>query len=297
MACGSGAGRRAGPTPGAPRPTTSPSGAVAAGPCRGERSPATYAHVLLVVMENHDYDQVAGHSPYLEGLATRCGLAADYRAVAHPSLPNYIAMTSGGTQGIATDCTSCSTDAPSVFSQLGRGGWKSYEEDLPGAGFTGAAAGNYAKKHDPAAYFSTVAADFATQSVPLGTPTAGPLAGDLAAGTLPRFGFVTPDLCHDEHNCPVSAGDTWLSAWVPVILDSPAYRSGGTALFVTYDENDTSPGNRVYTVAVSPSVPPATVSTERFDHYSLLATVEDMLGLERLDRAASAVSMRPAFRL
>lgn len=268
-----------------------------AGPCTGRPAPATYAHVLVVVMENHGYTDVAAHSPYLNRLAAQCGLATNFRAVAHPSLPNYIAMTSGGTQGIADDCTACSTSAASIFQQVGADGWKSYEEDLPSAGYTGAASGSYAKKHDPAAYYTSIASAFATRAVPMGTPAAGALADDLAHDTLPRFGFLTPNLCNDEHDCAIATGDAWLSMWVPKILSSPAYTAGGTALFVTYDEDDSTGGNRIYTVVAAPSVVAGTTSDAAFDHYSLLATMEDLLGVGRLGNAASATSMKAAFHL
>jgi phospholipase C len=252
---------------------------------------------LVIVMENHDYAQVAGHSPYLNGLAGRCGLATDFHGVAHPSLPNYVALTSGGTQGISTDCTSCSIGAPSIFSQVGDTGWKSYEEGMPSAGFTGPSSGAYVKRHNPPAYYTSAGAAFRTQSVPLGTVDSGPLSTDLHNGALPRFAFLNPDLCNDEHDCPVATGDAWLAKWVPEILGSPAYQAGDTALFVTYDENDNRADNHVYTVVAAPSVRPGSTSNGRFDHYALLATIEDLLGLGRLEASASAASMRPAFNL
>ncbi|MFN2606928.1 MAG: alkaline phosphatase family protein [Acidimicrobiales bacterium] len=313
-ACGSGSsagGRRsttAAPTttarpslgaPSSPTTTAARSTAVvsAGAPCAGRTAPATYDHVVIVVLENHDYSQVAGHSPYLNGLAAKCGLATDAHAVSHPSLPNYIALTSGGTQGITTDCTDCPTGADSIFNQVGAAGWKSYEEDLPTVGFTGASSGKYAKKHNPAAYFTTGAAAYRTDSVPMGTPDGGELASDLAGSTLPRFAFLTPNLCDDEHDCPVATGDAWLSRWLPKVFDSPLYRAGSTALFVTYDESDNGAGNHVYTVAAAPSVPPGTTAAARFDHYSLLATMEDALHLPRLANAGAAASMRSALHV
>lgn len=287
----------------APAPTTSltaaaPSTTAApSGPCGGRPAPAAYAHVLVIVLENHGYADVAAHSPYLNRLASQCGLATNYRAVAHPSLPNYLAMTSGGTQGVTDDCTACPTAAPSIFQQVGPDGWRAYQEDMPSAGYTGAASGTYAKKHNPAAYFTAVASAYATRAVPMGTPSAGALADDLAHDTLAKFDFLTPNLCNDEHDCPVATGDAWLQRWLPTILASPTYRAGATALFVTYDEDDTTGGNRVYTVAVGPSVPPGTTAGAAFDHYSLLATIEDLLGVGRLGSAATATSMRTAFRL
>lgn len=269
----------------------------AATPCAGRPGVATYAHVLVIVMENHGYADVAAHSPYLDKLAAACGLATDSHGVAHPSLPNYLALTSGGTQGVTDDCTGCSTGATSIFQQVGDKGWKAYEEDLPAAGFTGATAGNYAKKHNPAAYFTAVKAAYATQAVPLGTLAAGALADDLAHDTLPQFAFVTPNLCHDGHDCPLATGDAWLAGWVPKILASPAYQAGRTALFVTYDEDDNTAANHIYTVVAAPAVPAGTSVSTTLDHYSLLATVEDLLGLGRLGNAAAATSMRAAFHL
>lgn len=258
--------------------------------CTGALPPRGYAHVLLVVLENHSYADIAGHSPYLNALARRCGLSADYRAVAHPSLPNYLALTSGGTHGIGSDCTDCPVQAASIFGQL-RGDWRSYLQSLPATGFAGAFSGMYAKKHNPAAYYTPIARAYARRAVPLAA-----LRRDLADGTLPRFGLVVPNLCSDEHDCSVTTGDDWLRRWVPEVLASNAYRSGKTALFVTYDEG-TDAGNHVYTVVAARSVPPHTVVRAPLDHYSLLRTVERLLGLPCLADACRARPMTAAFRL
>ncbi|HST25163.1 MAG TPA: hypothetical protein VLJ76_04155 [Gaiellaceae bacterium] len=70
---------------------------IAGKPCRGTAAPSRYDHVVLIVMENHGNEDVAHSSAYLDGLAAACGTAAHYHAVAHPSLPNYLALTSGTT--------------------------------------------------------------------------------------------------------------------------------------------------------------------------------------------------------
>ena len=259
-------------------------------PCRGASPPHRYAHVVVVVMENRGFSDVAGHSPYLNGLATACGLATDYSAAAHPSLPNYLALTSGSTHGISSDCTDCTVSAPSLFGQLG-GDWRSYLEGIPFPGFEGAVSGRYAKKHNPAAYFVPLAADYARNAVPMSA-----LRTDLAKGTLARFSLVVPDLCSDEHNCPISTGDAWLHGWVPRILASRAYRAGKTAVVVTYDESDGGE-NEVYTAVAARSVKPGTSVGADFDHYSLLRTTEGLLGLPCLASACKVHSMAPAFHL
>ena len=243
-------------------------------------------------MENHGFDQVAGHSPYLNALARRCGLAADYHAVTHPSLPNYLALTSASTQGLdGSDCSpgpGCRSGGPSIFGQTR---WRAYAESMPDR-CVRSNAGDYAPRHNPAVYFTRVAAACAADDVPLSR-----LSGDLRSGRLAAYTFIAPNLCNDEHDCPVAQGDAWLAKWVPRITSSPAYRSGQTALFITYDEDDHHEGNRVYTVVAASSVRPGTVSRTHFTHYSMLRTQEQLLGLPGLGRAASATSMASAFHL
>jgi phospholipase C len=266
----------------------------AAAPCDGS-VPHRYRHVVLIVMENHDFEQVASGSPYLDGLAAKCGLATNHINIVHPSLPNYIALTSGGKQGITDDCTSCSTGADSIFGQLGSR-WTSYLEGMPSVGFTGATSGRYAKKHNPAAYYTAISGAYRTRAVPMGSPSAGRLAADLRSGDLAPYSLIIPDLCNDEHDCPLQTGDTWLSEWVPVLLRSPAYVSGDTLLVITYDETESGDG-RIYTVVVAPSVRPGTRSAAPLTHYGLLRLAQTELGLPLLGEARNAPDPRAAFHL
>ena len=222
-------------------------------PCTGAAPPASYEHVVTIVMENHGFTQIDGHSPFLNALARRCGLASAYHAVTHPSLPNYLAMVSGSTQGL--DGSDCSPG--DRVPELRR-------EHLladPAGGPTPRAcpgrcvrenAGDYAPRHNPAVYFTRVAAACTRNDVPIAQ-----LVPDLRSGDLAPYTFVTPNLCSDEHDCQVSDGDRWLARWVPRIVRSPAYRAGTTALFITYDEDDHNEANRVYTVVVAPRFRPA----------------------------------------
>jgi phospholipase C len=258
----------------------------------------SYAHVIVVVMENHGFDQIAGASPYLNGLAAKCELATNYHAVTHPSLPNYIAITSGTTGGLdGVDCEpapGCSTGAPSIFGQTT---WRVYAEGMPGPCARNGS-GDYAPRHNPALYFTApaVTSACAANDLPLGDGSG--LRQALAdPGSLAHYVMLIPDLCHDEHDCPVGTGDAWLAQHLPAILDSPAYRDGSTALVVTYDEDDHGEGNRVYTVVVSPTTAPGTRSDGGFTHASLLRTAEELLGVPLLGPARGAPSMRAAFGL
>jgi hypothetical protein len=280
---------KAAPVPPRPIPTASCGTSSAA--------PSRWDHVVWLVFENKAYSQIAGSAdaPYLNSIARRCGSATDFHAEAHPSLPNYIAMTSGSTQGIADDDgpSSHPLRVASIFSQLGRG-WTSLQESMP-SNCDLSDSGRYAVRHNPAAYYTNIRTQCRSQDVPLASTP------DLSA----RFTFITPDLCHDMHSSScastgaseVQAGDRWLAGFLPKIVGSAEYRAGRTAVFITWDEDDEGSSQHIATFVVAPTVPPGTAVDTAFDHYALLRTTEEMLGLRTLARASSAPSMRSGFHL
>jgi phosphatidylinositol-3-phosphatase len=281
--------------------TTVGSPSIPAGSACGSKSgpPATFAHVIWIWMENHSYPEIIGGSsaPYINSLARVCGLATNYKAVAHPSLPNYIAATSGGTQAITDDDPPSShpLTVSNIFQQARSA--RSYEESMP-RDCALASVGAFAVKHDPEAYFVTVRAGCKTDDVPLGTIAGSAFLKALGTSRLPAFSFVTPNLCNDMHDCSIETGDRWLKRWVPKITASATYRAGSTVLFITWDEDDRSDGNHVATIVVSPYTMRGTTSAVAFTHYSLLRTTEELLGIRvHLGLAARAPSMRAAFGL
>jgi putative cell wall-binding protein len=269
-----------------------------AGSSCGTKAAGThYSHIIWIWMENKSYGSVIGsHSaPYENGLAAQCGLASNYNGVSHPSLPNYLAATGGSTFGVTDDANPSAHPiaAASLFSQLGAPGlsWRGYQESMPST-CAQTSSGLYAVKHNPAAYYTNVRAACGADDVAL----TGNFDRDVAAGTLPSFSFVTPNLCNDTHDCSVSTGDAWLAGWVPRILAGPNYRAGDTAIVLVWDEG-TGSDNRVPAIVVAPSVRPATVVSTRLDHYALLRGTENLLGLPPLGAAASAPSLATAFGL
>jgi phospholipase C len=261
-------------------------------------------------MENHSYSDIIGNTaqaPYINTLAGQCGLATDYHNVSHPSLPNYIAGTSGlavsSLSAFTSDCSPskrCSTSAAGIFGQGET--WKAYEESMPSNCDT-SNSGEYAVRHNPPPYYTTLSS-CSTRDVPYSQ-----LAADLSANTLPAFSFITPNLIDDMHDGTIAQGDSWLSANVPTILNSSAYTSGSTALFITWDEGSggssgencagttTDQSCHVATLVISPSTAAGTSSATLFNHYSLLGTAEQLLGLPLLGQAASTATMTSAFNL
>ncbi|MEA2506301.1 MAG: phosphatidylinositol-3-phosphatase [Actinomycetota bacterium] len=258
-------------------------------PCGTTSATPAWQHVVWIVMENKSYNQIIGSSaaPYVNSLAKKCGLATNYKAVTHPSLPNYLAMTSGSTQGVTDDYPPSvhPISGPSIFSQLGTG-WKAVQESMP-SNCDLLNTQMYAVKHNPAAYYTNDATACSTQDFALGS----------TPNTSARFTFVTPNLCSDTHDCTIATGDAWLSSFIPKILNSTQYANGKTAIVLTWDEDDHSSANQVATVVIAPPVPAGMRSATAFTHYSLLRTTEQMLSLAALNNAATASSMRAAFHL
>ncbi|NKQ58538.1 phosphoesterase [Amycolatopsis sp. K13G38] len=203
----------------------------------------------------------------------------------------------------------------------------------------------YAIRHVPFLFFHSVtdnAAYCAQHVVPLGTVTTGStgdtfqghLAQDLAhANTTPAFAMVTPNVCNDGHDAtctgPNTEGghtgglvgaDLWLKHWMPLILNSPAYRSGSMLVLLTFDESaltdttaccneqpgpdnanpgypplaasfgtlppPTAPGQypgggRTGAVALNAKwIQPGSVNDTPYNHYSALRSYEDLLGIK-----------------
>jgi hypothetical protein len=256
--------------------------------------------VIWIWMENHTASEVLGSAdaPYTTGLASRCGRAARYASVGSPSLPNYLGATSGATHGIGDDDPPASHPlaVANLFRQVRASGQteRSYEESMRSPCQL-ESAGEYAVKHNPAPYYVGPGdrAACGKDDVSLGTTTGGALRRDLEQGTLPTFSFITPNVCSDTHDCAVREGDRWLERWMPLILDSGAYRQGRTAVFVVWDEPTPMP-----LVVISPRTHPGTVARLPLSHYALLRTTEELLGLSPLlGHAAGAPSMRLAFSL
>jgi hypothetical protein len=254
-----------------------------------------FSHVFIVVLENYDGAAfVPAEMPYLTGLAARGAAADRYAAVAHPSLPNYLALLAGDTFGVQSDCSDCFQSAANLADQVERAArsWKGYMEDLPRPCFTGASAAGYALKHDPFLYFRSIRDDAARcgRVVPLGE-----FGRDLAGGSVPDLAWVTPNLCHDGHDCEEAEADRWLGGFLPTILESRAWRADGV-LFIVWDEADAGEGERVPLLALSPLARAGYRSATPYTHYSLLRTIEEAWGLAPLGRAAEAAPMADLFR-
>jgi phosphatidylinositol-3-phosphatase len=275
---------------------TSAAGHASTQPAAGSAAGLGQLRKILVVMEeNHSIQQIfPGGMPYLWTLAQRYAYATDWSDVAHPSLPNYLAIFAGSAFNNPQDCApapDCSYPGPSVFGQaLARGkSAKAYEESMPqpcDAGF----AGEYDVNHNPWAYFPSEAVSCRANDVPAGTPAGGALADVARGGALPDVGLITPNLLHDGHDGTLAQADAWLRGWVPVLMSGPDWRSGRLAIVVVFDEGETT--EQVPFVLMTPGLSGVKIS-ESANQYALTRLIDAVIGVPPLRQASSATDVAP----
>ena len=246
----------------------------------------TFAHVVMVVEENHGYSEVIGNSsmPYLNSLASQYGVATQYFANAHPSLPNYLMLTTGMMETFDDNFAGIISDDNVVHELLKAGKtWKAYQESIPSTGYLGLDAPPYLRHHNPFSYLSDVQNDpnQAANIVPFTQ-----LATDLANNALPQFSFITPNLNNDAHDGSLAAADAWLQTNIAPLIANPTFQSSGL-LIITFDEGAASDvehgGGHIATIIVSSKSKTGFQSQTFYQHQSTL----------RLALAASGVTNFP----
>jgi hypothetical protein len=242
-----------------------------------------YDHVVLVVEENHSYNEIIGSStgaPYINNtLAAGGALFTNSFAIEHPSEPNYLDLFSGSNQGLTDDSCPHTFSTTNEAAQLLAAGdsWSSYSEGLPSAGSTVCTSGAYARKHNPWTDFSNVPA---ADNLPF---TSFPGSANFAS--LPAVSWVVPNLNDDMHDGTIAQGDTWLQSNIDAYAQWA--KTHNSLLIVTWDEDDSSMSNQIPTIFYGAGVKTGTYS-ERINHYSVLRTIEDMYGLPYAGAASSA---------
>lgn len=270
-----------------------------------------FAHVFIVVEENHSLSQVIEQSsmPYLNSLANQYGLATNYFANAHPSLPDYFVLTTGETVANSDNFTGTVTADTVVKALAGAGKtWKWYADSIPGVGYNGANTDVFDRNHVPFLFFSTVQGNAAQMGniVPFTQ-----LEADMAANQLPNYAFIVPNQQNNAHDCPgggtscddsvrLATADAWLSANIKPLLDNPAFQQSGL-LLITFDEgafDDTAHGGgQVPLLVISNKSKPGYKSTTFYQHQSTLRLMLDALGVTDLPgHAAGATPMGEFFQ-
>lgn len=284
--------------------TSGAAGTAAAGGPSARRStvPAShYRHVFVVVMENQPFGEALSVPGYAS-LAHRYAYASRSYAASHPSLPNYLALTSGSTFGITSDCLSCFIRSDNLGAELSAHhiGWEAFFQDVSSPCYLGTSYGSYAAKHNPFRYYVDVRS---SRSLCSHLRPFGELASflDRPAPSVPAFVWVTPNICDDGHSCAQDLAAGWLRGFVAKVTASSAWRDDGI-LFITWDEGsdaDTSSispsgrvrptggGGHILTIVVAPALKRGTVLSTPMTPYSILAAIEENFGLPLLHGAVS----------
>jgi phosphatidylinositol-3-phosphatase len=243
----------------------------------------TPAHVVIVVEENKDPDDVIGNksAPYINTLAANGAYMTRSFAETHPSEPNYLALFAGDTFDLIWDfCPVNGGNRPNLASELLAAGrtFTGFAEDLPAVGSTVCTSGKYERAHAPWVNFSNVPG---SDSVPF---SAFPASSNF--GSLPTLSFVIPNLDNDMHDGTVAQGDNWLQQHLSSYAEWA--KANNSLLIVLWDEsNDYLFPNRIPVIFYGANVKTGTYN-EKIDHYNLLSTLEQMYGLPKAGHAANA---------
>ena len=255
-----------------------------------------FEHIVIIMFENREFGSVIGNSlmPNYNKLARDYTLLTQYYAVTHPSLPNYIALMGGDTFGITSNCHDCFVNAPSLPDLIEASGrtWKTYQEDMPSPCYL-SDTDIYVQKHNPFIYFDPIRLDTARCERSIVPLTA--LQADLAAGTLPNFIFITPNLCNDAHDCELDVSDVWLTNLLGQLVPALDATSKPYLVVMLFEEGQGNhsccglpleAGGRVPVVLYSPQVKNGFEDSTPYTHYSLLKTILAAWGLSYLGHAA-----------
>ncbi len=254
------------------------------------------AHVVLVIEENHTFDQVKASMPWLTSTGNSYAFSTNYHADEPGSLLDYLWLSSGsGEKSFGCSGSSCTKPITSnnIFRELIRAGvsWKVYADSLPSVGWMGGNSGSYVDRHNPAKWYSDVidSTQFQQNMVPFTE-----LAADMASGHLPEYSIIVPDVNHDAHNGTLAQADNWLKANVAPLLNKSYFQAGGDGLMiVTFDECDGAVGacpEQVYTAVIGPKVKRGYQSSVLYRHENALRTILDALGISSYPGAASSAT-------
>ena len=285
-----------------------------------------YDHVFLIIMENENYNQVVGNqfAPILNALAKDYAVATNYTGVADPSEPNYVAMLGGDTFGISSDdpyfFPGQTVTADNLMSQLEAAGktWRGYFQNMPYAGYRGYCYPDkcngipdadtlYVAKHNGIPNFSNMQTPAELGKMfPLEQ-----LSADLTAGTVPNFSYIVPNECQDMHGAPpwcvdsgsggsvqqsslISQGDRFVGSVVNQITSSSMWQSGNNAIVVTFDEGNTA-NSQILTIVITSHGQRGVQDKSSFNHFSLLASLQQTFGLGCLANSCTATPMANMF--
>ncbi len=255
-------------------------------------------HIVICVLENHGYSQVIGcpSAPYINHLSSIGANMVEYYALSHPSQPNYIMLFSGSNQGVTNDNLPVGTpwSTPNLGASLINSGFTftGYSEDLPAIGSLVGASGSYGRKHSPWINWQGNGTNQIPTSINL---TMDHFPSDFT--NLPTVSFVIPNMDNDMHNgvdpARIISGDAWVNTNLSAYVNWAMMNN--SLLVVLFDEDDNLSSNHIPCIFVGPMIQSGQYSTNGYNHYNLLRTIEDMYGLPYAGNSANARPVEEIF--
>ena len=260
-----------------------------------------FKHIAIIIFENREFENVVGkpEAPFLNQVSQENVLLAQYYAITHPSLPNYIALIGGDTYGYTRNCVNCPVTATNLADLIERSGrtWMTYQESMPSDCASHDPHRQYVPRHNPFMYFRSIVDD--QQRCTTHVEELPQLAEDISNNKLSDFIFITPDICNSGHDCSIQESDRWLEDFLPSLVQAFEKDSDNYLLVVTWDEGQTTKsccglpteaGGHIATILISPYAKPAFQDDTPYTTYSLLRTISEAWGLPLLGHAADANS-------
>jgi hypothetical protein len=235
-------------------------------------------------------------------------------------------MLGGDFYGISSDdpywFSGHTVSANNLMSQLEGAGktWKGYFQGMPYPGYRDYCYPNkcngipdadtiYVAKHNGIVNFANMqnATEFG-KMYPLGQ-----LAADLNANAVPSFSYIVGDECHDMHGAPpwcvdsgsttsqqqswlIAQGDKFVGSVVNQITSSSMWPTGNNAIVVTFDEGNKA-NSLIYSVVISNHGVRGVTDKTSYNHYSLLASLQQTFGLGCLLNSCTANPMSKLFAI
>jgi acid phosphatase len=284
----------------APAPSTTDAATVTPSPSPSESLKAPTVDtgidkVLVFVVENKSYTQMKNNAPRIWSMAQKYGYATNFRAILHPSMPNYFVMASGSTHGVRINSfpSRVKLRSASVFGNTIKAGGtaKIWADNMGPENCRLGDRGKYVTRHVPWNYYVNER-DLCKQHV----VDASQLESAVAEGNLANVGMVIPDNCHNAHDCSIPTADDWIGDRVELAMTGPDWKAGRLLIIVTADEDDHNEGNKILTALMHPSLK-GTVVKQPLTLYSLHRLLADIGGTEPMNKGRGAKDMAELFKL
>jgi acid phosphatase len=247
----------------------------------------------MVVMYEGESGDPLGNSaaPYINRLARAYAYDVDWYGVSHPSLPNYLAVTSGGYWGCRSDaCALDSYTENNLGNQLDRADipWGAYMESMPSDCYARSTSGEYAAKHDPFVYYRDIHSACPDHVLPY--PGSAGLLSALDGVDAPDFVWITPNLMDDMHSGTMAEGDAWLRANLAPVLTSGWFSDSASTVIFMMDENNRLPspaGGLIPMIVISSKARGVGKVSSYGNDYGALRSIEETYGLPLLAGAGN----------